>query len=157
MEELWKAIPEFSHSYSISNFGRVRNHKTGRILKSIDQSIMRISLYTENHKSCNRSIPHLVACAFIPNPNNYQYVIHKDNDHTNNHVSNLMWSAYPTDNRLSSRKPIPVYCETVDKVFNSYRECESYLGLSNGSLYQYFKSGRKRIKGYHIVKVPNIT
>lgn len=153
MEELWKVIPEFSHSYSISNFGRVRNHKTGRILKSIYQSIMRICLYTENHKSCNRSIPHLVACAFIPNPNNYQYVIHKDNDHTNNNVSNLMWSKYPANNKHNTRKPILVYCKELDTIFNSYKECEVSLGLSQGSLYQYFKAKRKSIKGYTIIKL----
>lgn len=33
----------------------------------------------------------LVAMAYIPNPNNYPVVCHKDNNPLNNHVSNLYW------------------------------------------------------------------
>ena len=33
----------------------------------------------------------LVAMAYIPNPNNYPIVMHKDNRRTHNVVSNLMW------------------------------------------------------------------
>ena len=33
----------------------------------------------------------LVAEAYIPNPHNYPIVCHKDNNRTNNHVSNLYW------------------------------------------------------------------
>jgi hypothetical protein len=33
----------------------------------------------------------LVAEYFIPNPNNYEYVHHKDENRLNNDVSNLEW------------------------------------------------------------------
>lgn len=33
----------------------------------------------------------LVALTYIPNPNNYPIVMHKDNSRMNNRVSNLMW------------------------------------------------------------------
>lgn len=33
----------------------------------------------------------LVALTFIPNPNNYPIVCHKDNNPSNNHVNNLYW------------------------------------------------------------------
>ena len=36
-------------------------------------------------------IHRLVAEAYIPNPHNYPIVCHKDNNRTNNHVSNLYW------------------------------------------------------------------
>ena len=32
MEEIWKVI-EYATNYSVSNLGRVKNNKTGRILK----------------------------------------------------------------------------------------------------------------------------
>lgn len=35
----------------------------------------------------------LVAETFVPNPNNYQYVKHKDGNKLNNHAVNLMWVA----------------------------------------------------------------
>lgn len=153
MSEIWEPINGFEHQYSISNHGNVKNYKTGKLLKPIDQSILRVSLYDKNHKSYNRSIANLVASAFLSNPNDYKYVIHIDGDHTNNNVSNLMWSKYPANNKHNTRKPIPVYCKELDTIFNSYRECEVSLGLSQGSLYQYFKAKRKSIKGYTIIKL----
>ena len=38
-----------------------------------------------------RRVHILVAQAFLPNPNNYQIVMHKDNDKANTNVSNLQW------------------------------------------------------------------
>lgn len=153
MVEQWKPIYGFEHQYAVSNYGNVKNIKTNKVLKAIDQSILRVSLYDKNHKSCNRSIAHIVAIAFISNPHNYKYVIHIDGNHRNNLVTNLKWSAYPTNNAHSSRKPITVYCETTDTIYNSYKACEKELGLASGALYQYFKSGRKYIKGYVIKKL----
>lgn len=38
-----------------------------------------------------QKISRLVALAYIPNPNNYPNICHKDNNPLNNHVSNLYW------------------------------------------------------------------
>ncbi len=40
------------------------------------------------------SVHKLVALAYIPNPNNYPIVMHKDNNRTNNRVSNLLWGTH---------------------------------------------------------------
>lgn len=37
-------------------------------------------------------IHRLVATAFVPNPDNLPYVLHKDGDRTNNNYYNLVWS-----------------------------------------------------------------
>lgn len=41
-----------------------------------------------------RSIHRLVAEAFIPNPNNYPCINHKDENPSNNNIDNLEWCTY---------------------------------------------------------------
>lgn len=44
-----------------------------------------------NKKRISRNVHRLVAEAFIPNPNNYLCINHKDECRTNNAVDNLEW------------------------------------------------------------------
>ena len=42
----------------------------------------------------------LVAEAFVPNPYNLPYVLHKDGDRDNNHYTNLEWSSRQSNHPL---------------------------------------------------------
>lgn len=111
-EEIWKDIKNFEGKYQVSNFGRVKSldrcvyqyngNKT--IKRNIQENIMsfytcgsrlRVSLRDDEYRSKNYSVDRLVANTFIPNPNNYKYVVHLDNDNKNNCVDNLVWSLSP--------------------------------------------------------------
>jgi hypothetical protein len=90
MEE-WKDVDRYPN-YEISNFGRVKTKKTGRI-KAIVYSKKG---YSRVHLSADRkgrlvNVHRLVACAFIDNPENLPQIDHIDDDKRNNHVSNLRW------------------------------------------------------------------
>lgn len=93
-EVKWKAIDGYEGLYEVSTFGQVRNAK-GQILKPYLKhekytSYKKVGLWKEG-KYKQFSIHRLVAQAFIPNENNLPIINHKDEDGTNNIVSNLEW------------------------------------------------------------------
>lgn len=92
MEELWSVIEGFEN-YSVSNFGRVRSNWSERILVAYpnQSGLVQVGLML-NGKQYHRSVPLLVAKAFIPQPSGpFDTPINLDGDRSNNHVDNLAW------------------------------------------------------------------
>jgi len=52
---------------------------------------LRIELTDRDGDRKKFPVHRLVASTFIPNPNNYPQINHKDEDKTNNSISNLEW------------------------------------------------------------------
>lgn len=103
MNEIWKPIKEYEGLYEVSNCGHVKSlsryvnnngtkviHK-GRILKPSNRHGYLCVVLRKNNKSKSFSVHRLVAQAFIPNPNQYQVINHKDENKQNNKVLNLEW------------------------------------------------------------------
>lgn len=107
--EIWMDIIGYEGIYQVSNLGRVRSYDRyytrtsingksfkqfikGRIIKSIPHGdgYLYVSL---NKDGCRKNyfVHRLVAIAFIPKPNNKDYVNHKDHNRSNNIVENLEW------------------------------------------------------------------
>lgn len=93
MEEVWKDVVGYEGLFSVSNFGNIRNEKTGRVLKLYKnkRGYCLVSLYHKRNNRKTYRVHRLVAEAFIPNPNNYPYINHKDENPSNNRVDNLEW------------------------------------------------------------------
>ena len=92
---MWKEIDGTDGSYLISDDGKVFSAKTNKILRSQVQSngYCRIELTIDGIRR-KEFIHRLVAEAFIPNPNNYPIINHKDENPSNNRVENLEWCTY---------------------------------------------------------------
>ena len=99
MEE-WRDIKGFEGRYKVSNLGRVWSRykkKDNGILKQNIRCKKRkyqslcVHLWDSNHIMYTIAVHRLVAQAFIPNPNNYPYINHKDENPQNNNVNNLEW------------------------------------------------------------------
>ena len=140
MEE-WRDIKGYEGKYQVSNLGRVKslpkkgNGKKEVILKPRPdgKGYGMVALY--KHRKVNHfKIHRIVAEAFIPNPNNYPQVNHKDENKTNNRVENLEWCSneynhnYGTRNkRVGKALSKKTLCITTGEVFNSMREaCDKY-------------------------------
>lgn len=109
IEEIWKVIEGYPN-YQVSNKGRIKStvHKKELILSPRKEWNGRlfVNLY-KNKKMKSVKIHRLVAKAFIPNPENFTQINHKDENPVNNNVENLEWcdAKYNmTYNNLQSRQ-----------------------------------------------------
>lgn len=128
-DELWKPIEGFDDRYMVSNIGRVKTKEFtytlyGKLqvrLAHILRTIIRKDGYCKvslggHGKQKTLNLHRLVATAFVPNPNNYPIINHKDENPTNNFVfvnpdgtidiekSNLEWCTYKYNNNYGSFK-----------------------------------------------------
>lgn len=92
MIEIWEAIEDFP-GYSVSNYGRIRTDKSGRILALSETQfgLVQVGMMRDGEQK-HRSVPLLVAKAFIPRPEGpFDTPINLDGDRHNNRVDNLLW------------------------------------------------------------------
>ena len=101
--EIWKRI-DCCKNYEVSWFGRVRNAKTGRILKGgiSGDGYPNVGL-CKNGKAKTHKIHQLVAREWIDNPAGKACVDHIDGIRTNNHHENLRWATH-SENSMNQKK-----------------------------------------------------
>lgn len=162
MEEVWRDIIGYEGYYQVSNLGRVRStdrdivYKCGKVVHrkskvkvptTSPNSYPRVGLQKAN-KLEMKMVHRLVAEAFIPNPNNYPIVNHKDEDKSNAAASNLEWcdNSYNVSysnkgiDRRSNR--IGYNSGLVLKLTLTGIEVARYNGLGEACLMNGYKRGR---------------
>lgn len=105
MDEIWKDIPGYEGLYQASNLGRIKSLDRvimrkngfpqtwkGRILKPkhYPNGYLFVNLHT-SQKAFDFLVHRAVAITFIPNPNKYPNINHKDENKENNSINNLEW------------------------------------------------------------------
>ena len=151
--ERWKKIVGFEN-YSVSTEGRVRNDKTRRILKPRQRpnGYFIVELLGKDFY-----IHRLVAIAFIPNPNNYPVVNHKNEVKNDNHVENLEWCTVSYNNtfgkrldNVKSNQPFSKKCIIDGIVYDSIGAAQRHFDFPIGSLHSMLVKGYTTYKGHTI-------
>jgi hypothetical protein len=142
MKEIWKEIEGFEGLYKVSNFGNVKSCERTRKSKSgslsiVHERILKQKSDKDGYKSVAlcldgklyyRRVHRLMAIAFIPNPNHFPLINHKDEDVTNNVVSNLEWRT-PSYNTQYSKHKVSFKIKCNDVVYPSIKACSRALNI----------------------------
>lgn len=92
-------------NYRIYDDGRVMNEQTGFYYKGTIRNGYRWFDLKWKNKRFSKSQHRLIAEAFIPNPNNYEYVHHINNNRLDNRIENLKWVT-PSENNLGKNRSL---------------------------------------------------
>lgn len=158
MKEEWRDIVDYEGLYQVSNLGRVRSLITNKILKQQkDKNGYLFVGIRKNGKRKFKKIHRLVAEAFLDNPNNLPEVNHKDENKTNNVVSNLEYcdhkynTNYGTRNirsKISQSKTVVAYKNGVEVLrFSSTAEAQRN-GYNSGNISCCCRGIYKQYKGF---------
>lgn len=169
VEEVWKPAKGYEDKYLVSNYDNILSlnykgkGKSKLLSKRIDKDGYRyISFYNGIGKGKNFKIHRLVAELFIPNPNHYSIVNHKDLNKSNNFVDNLEWCTSYYNNHYNGQmarkiehairtQGKKVRCLETGEVFRSIHAAAKSIGEypSTMSHVCHKDKGFTHAKGFH--------
>ena len=151
--EEWRDV-DGHEGYQISSLGRFRSITMtiddgrtirtfhGKILKQHISASGSLQVYPTRPKKTNLSVSKTVANAFVENPNNKEFVLHKNLDTSDCRADNLVWASI----------------DEVKAAYESWRHDNSEDGWVNidgaDGLYQICRDGRARVHD-KVVRVKN--
>lgn len=170
-KEIWKSHPDIV-GIEVSTFGMVRTldrlesseertqFTKGHVLKQYNRSdgYLCVSIKVDG-KWTFKKVHRLVAQTFLPNPNSFPMINHKDCNRKNNNVSNIEWcdNSYNMQYREKFGKAtgIPVFAIKLKTLevsrYPSQIEASRKLGVSQGNINAVIKGIYKQISGYWFV------
>lgn len=156
MEE-WKDVKGFERYYEISNKGNLRRKGKSNFIKfrKNKDGYYLVNLCADGIRK-TMQIHRIVAETFIPNPNSYPCVNHKDEDKNNNSVSNLEWCTVEYNNNYGKREnnkkrkvaQMDLPTGSILKIFPSILLASKEANINPGGISNVLKGKAKTAGGY---------
>lgn len=143
-----KEIKGFEGKYTIYDDGRIFSKRTNKFLTP---NCNKTGYLTVELGGKIYTIHRLLAIAFIPNPNNYDVVHHRDENKLNNSLDNLEWTTHKLNIQYSSG--CRVKCLETGKIYLSQHDCAADMGLNASHICSVLAGRLKSHGGYHFVKI----
>ena len=141
----WRFPAGYEGLYLVSNTGMVYSVRRKIFLKpDCVKGYLQVSLQNKGRKE-RKKVHRLVAELFVPNPNNFPCVNHKDENKSNNSFENLEWCTVAYNNAFGERtersrrtqiknsvsvgKTKSVMCVETNKKYQSAKQAERETGI----------------------------
>lgn len=143
-----KDIQGYEGMYAVTSCGKVYSYRNKKFLKP--QRVggyLQVRLYKDGEQK-NYYIHRLVAEAYLPNPEGFSQVNHKDENKENNALPNLEWCTNEYNNNYGSHSK-PVFCIELNRTFTGARAAARELGLIQPSITKCCNGKLKTTGGFH--------
>ena len=141
MRETWTSCYD-TDDYEVSNTGRIRNARTGRVLKTqIDKrGRERVVIYVNGMRRY-KFVHKIVAEAFLKENLDDKDVYHIDCDKTNNRIDNLLVGERSNSihnakehGLYESKRKKPLIVVETGKAYDSITECSKDIGINSTTI-----------------------
>ena len=174
-----KDIPNYEGLYAATEEGQIWSYYKKRFLTpSIGKGgYLKVTLVKDKQKQ-TKLIHRLIAETFIENPNNYPVVNHKNEDKTNNNITNLEWCTYEYNSNYgtlkekakekivqyrkehpdfmkgkNNHKSVAIRCIETGDEFETFTDAIKWCGLKSTVCFtDYFKGLQKSVGRHPITK-----
>ena len=164
MNEKWKPIKNYEDLYTVSDKGRIKSIRKKKFIKILSPSSDKDG-YKQigiRDKDGNRKwfrMHRIVAETFIPNPENLEFINHKDNIVYHNDVDNLEWCAMNYNNKYrfshgnaSHKGEKHSQCTITDKIAEKIYIIGWTTNTSEPDIAKYFNTTRSIVNKIRLGK-----
>lgn len=147
-----KDIKGFEGLYGITSCGKVYSYKRKKFVEpeKTRNGYLRVTLFKDGNR-IHKSVHRLVAEAYIPNPNNYNTVDHRNGNKEQNNIQNLQWLTVADNVRKANQKIVFQFNKDTLELVNAYLGIASAakaVGASPAAVAMCACGKNKTCKGY---------